>query len=93
MHLVWSPDSKYLLFADKFMRLHLVDVKSGKTRQIARSDYDDAWERWGIQDYTFLPDTTFTLQASTKYWLYADSTDPNPAHWSRWQPTTGPHIG
>ena len=28
---VWSPDSKYLVFSDKFMKLHLVDAASGKT--------------------------------------------------------------
>ncbi len=55
--LVWSPDSKKLLFADKFMNLNLIDVKSGKVRQIAQSDYDEGWERWGIQDYVWSPDS------------------------------------
>ena len=31
------------------MRLNLVDVDSGKAKEIAHSDYDDAWERWGIR--------------------------------------------
>jgi len=61
---VWSPDSESILFADKFMRLHLVDVKSGKTRQIAQSDYDDAWERWGIQDYVWSPDSRWVAYSS-----------------------------
>ena len=55
--LVWSPDSKSILFSDKFMKLHLVDVKSGKVKEIAHSDYDDAWERWGIMDYVWSPDS------------------------------------
>ncbi len=55
--LVWSPDSKYLVFADKFMRLNLIDVKSGKISQIAQSNNDEGWERWGIQDYVWSQDS------------------------------------
>ena len=55
--IVWSPDSKWLLYSDKFMDLVLVDAKSGKSTQVDHSDYDDAWERWGIQDYVFSPDS------------------------------------
>ena len=54
---VWSPDGRSILFADKFMRLHLVDVASRKVTTIAQGDYDDAWERWGILDYVWSPDS------------------------------------
>ncbi len=57
MHLVWSPDSKYLLFSDKFMRLNLVCADTGEIAVIAQGEYDDAWERWGIQDYVWSPDS------------------------------------
>lgn len=57
MALVWSPDSKYLLFADKAMRLSLHGVESGQTTLIDTGEYDDGWERWGIQDYVFSPDS------------------------------------
>ncbi len=76
MQPVWSPDSKSLLFADKFMKLHLVDAASGKVREIAHSDYDDAWERWGIQDYVWSPDsrwvayTSQTANMNEAIWLY-----------------------
>ena len=53
---VWSPDGGSLLFADKFMRLHLVDVDARATTTIAQGGFDDAWERWGIQDYVWSPD-------------------------------------
>lgn len=52
---VWSPDSRHILYGDKFLRLNLVDAKSGEVRVIARGEYDDAWERWGILDYVWSP--------------------------------------
>ena len=55
--LVWSPDSKYLLFSDKSMRLNLLDVDKKKVEVIATCNHDDAWERWGIQDYVWSPDS------------------------------------
>ena len=57
MHPVWSPDSRHLLFSDKFMRLNLVEADSGKLTVLDQADYDDAWERWGIQDYVWSPDS------------------------------------
>jgi tricorn protease len=57
MRLTWSPDSKWLLFSDKFMKLHLVDAATGKITVLDQGEYDDGWERWGIQDFTFSPDS------------------------------------
>ena len=57
MQPVWSPNSKWLIFSDKFMRLNLTDTTTGETTVIAQGDYDDAWERWGIQDYVWSPDS------------------------------------
>ncbi len=57
MQAVWSPDSKWLLHSDKFMKLNLVDVATGKTTTVAQGEYDDAWERWGIQEYVWSPDS------------------------------------
>lgn len=53
---VWSPDSKHILWGDKFMRLNMVDVATGKITVIDQGAYDDAWERWGILDYVWSPD-------------------------------------
>ena len=64
MPLVWSPDSKYLLFSDKFMNLNLIDVKAGKVSVIAHSDHDEGWERWGIQDYVWSPDSRWIVFTS-----------------------------
>ena len=57
MPLKWSPDSNHIIFSDKFMRLNLVDVDTGTLRVVDAADYDDAWERWGIQDYSWSPDS------------------------------------
>ncbi len=57
MQPVWSPDSKHLLFSDKFMRLNMVDAESGAIEVLDQGDYDDGWERWGIQDYVWSPDS------------------------------------
>ena len=57
LHLEWSPDSKHLLFSDKTMRLNLCDAQTGALSVIDRSDYDEGWERWGIQDYVWSPDS------------------------------------
>ena len=77
---MWSPDSRRIIFADKFLRLNLVDVATGKTAVIAHSDYDDAWERWGIMDYVWSPDsrwvayTTQTGNMNEEIWLYDTKT-------------------
>ncbi len=57
MRLVWSPDSKYLLFTDKFMKLNLLDVAAKTLKVVDQGEYDDGWERWGIQDYTWTSDS------------------------------------
>lgn len=54
---VWSPDSKSLLFGDIAMRLNLVDAATGKVTVVDQGQYDDGWERWGIQDYVWSPDS------------------------------------
>jgi len=58
---VWSPDSRHILFGDKFMRLNLIDVGSGALKVIDQGEYDDAWERWGILDYVWSPDSRWVV--------------------------------
>lgn len=54
---VWSPDGERILFGDKFMRLNMIDADGGKVTVIDQGEYDDAWERWGILDYVWSPDS------------------------------------
>jgi tricorn protease len=56
---VWSPDSGFVVFADKSLRLNLVEVASGEVTEVDRGLFDDAWYRWGIQDYAFSPDSSW----------------------------------
>jgi len=73
---VWSPDSKHVIFQDKYLRLNMVDVAGGEAKVIAQSAYDDAWERWGIMDYVWSPDsqwiayTSQTGNMNEAIWLY-----------------------
>jgi len=68
--LTWSPDGKYLLFSDNQMRLNLVDVAGGTLTVVDRGEVDDAWERWGIQDYVWSPDSRFIAYTKMEPSLY-----------------------
>jgi len=70
MHLAWSPDSKHLIFSDKFMRLNLVDAENGELTVIDTADYDDAWERWGIQDYVWSPNSKWIAYTKMEQSMY-----------------------
>ncbi|UCF66184.1 MAG: PD40 domain-containing protein [Acidobacteriota bacterium] len=84
MPAVWSPDSDQLLFADKFMRLQLVDVSSGRMTEIDRGEYDDGWYRWGIQDHQFSPDGRWIaytkMERSLNESLFLYDTETNTRH-------------
>lgn len=55
----FSPDGKWIAFGDKSLALNLVNVATGETHLVDRGDYDDAWYRWGIQEYSFSPDSAW----------------------------------
>src|SRR5205085_10390941 len=55
--LLWSPDSKKILWADKKMRLQVVDVASKESKQIAQG------KAWEIRDYTWSPDSKWVAYA------------------------------
>lgn len=63
MQPLWSPDSKWLLFGDKFMRLNLVDAETGEIRVVDQGEYDDGWERWGVRDYVWSSDSKWIAYA------------------------------
>ena len=67
---VWSPDGDRLLWSDKEMRLNLLTIATGETTVIDRGEVDDAWERWGIQDYAWSPDGRWVAYSKMEPSLY-----------------------
>ncbi|MBI5472596.1 MAG: PD40 domain-containing protein [Ignavibacteriae bacterium] len=53
----WSPDSKKLLWADKKLRLHYVDVESKKVTEVAQA------KAWEYSDYSWSPDSKWIAYA------------------------------
>jgi tricorn protease len=84
MQPVWSPDSQWLVFSDKFLRLNLVNAESGALTVVDQGDYDDAWERWGIQDYVWSPDSRWIaytkMEQSLTEGIFLYSMDSGTAH-------------
>jgi tricorn protease len=73
--IAWSPDAKKIMWADKKMRLHVVDVATKQTKQIAASKV------WEIRDYVWSPDSKWVAYARAeeegmpKIWLYSVDQD------------------
>ena len=42
---MWSPDSRKLAYADKDVRLRVVDVASGSSTEVDRGSVEDITER------------------------------------------------
>jgi tricorn protease len=67
----WSPDSRKLAFADKLVRLRVVDVESGRVSDVDRSDVED------ITDFSWSPDSRWLAYVKTEgtrlpgIWLHA----------------------
>jgi len=67
---VWSPDGRWLVYSDKEMKLNLVDVATGAMSVVDRGEVDDAWQRWGIQDYVWSPDSRWIAYSKMEPSLY-----------------------
>ena len=48
---LWSPDSRYLLFSDRTLKLRLTDVTTGKINDIDNATTNE------IRNYNFSPDS------------------------------------
>ncbi len=68
---VWSPDSGKLAYADKRLRLRIVDVANGSQREVDQSTFDD------LTDYVWSPDSNWLAYAKanaaglSQVWLYS----------------------
>lgn len=67
---IWSPDSKYLVYSDRNLKLWLLDVKSGKQTEVNKATMNE------IREYSFSPDSkwiTYTREGSNgllTIWVY-----------------------
>jgi tricorn protease len=67
---VWSPDSRYLIFFDRTLKLKLVDVSSGKVTDIDHATVNE------IRNYSFSPDSrwiAYTREGSNEksaVWIF-----------------------
>ncbi|MBU0487460.1 MAG: PDZ domain-containing protein [Bacteroidetes bacterium] len=56
--LIWSPDSRKLLWSDKLLRLRIVDVETAKTTTVATA------KDWEFTDYCWAPDSKWIAWVS-----------------------------
>jgi len=91
-HVIWSPDSTKILWADKKMRLFYVDIATKEARQVAQG------KRWEIHDYVWSPDSQWVAYAQPdedmmeKVWLYSlDSGKATPVT-DGWYESTRPEF-
>ncbi len=73
--IAWSPDSKKILWADKKLRLNMVDVASGEITVVRQA------EAWEMSQYVWSPDSrwiAYTLpeiKTMQRIWLYSIESD------------------
>lgn len=56
-HLLWSPDSRKILWSDKKLRLLFVDIDSGEVTQVAEA------KAWEITEFNWSPDSRWIAYA------------------------------
>ncbi|MDR1672104.1 MAG: PDZ domain-containing protein [Bacteroidales bacterium] len=82
--IIWSPDSKKILWSDKKMRLQYVDIATRKVTLVAQSP------RWEYRQFTWSPDSRWVAYAETspnrlgQIWLYNTATKQKTAVTDRW---------
>ena len=58
--ILWSPDSRKLLWSDRRQRLRFVDISTGKITDVDQSDV------WEIRDYSWSPDSKWIVYSKTE---------------------------
>ncbi len=67
----WSPDSKKILWADKSLRLHFVNVETGVITEVCKGD------KWEFSEYAWSPDSQWIVYTKpevasmSKIYLYS----------------------
>ena len=57
--IVWSPDSKKIMWSDKKLRLLYVDIDTKEVKEVEKSQY------WEINDFTWSPDSRWIVFTTT----------------------------
>jgi tricorn protease len=71
---IWSPDSKYMLYSDRTLKLWLLEVETGKLTEVDKATYNE------IRSYDFSPDSrwiTYPKEGSNEQpaiWVYEMAT-------------------
>jgi len=72
--ILWSPDSKKIMWSDKLLRLNYVDIEKKKSVMVAQA------KAWEIREYAWSPDSRWIAyskpetETMTKVYLYDSST-------------------
>lgn len=90
--IVWSPDSKKIMWSDRNFRLNYVDIDSKEVVEVAKGT---AWE---IRSYTWSPDSNWIAYAKpevegmTKIYLYSLKDKKTYEVTDGWYNSTSPHF-
>lgn len=90
--IVWSPDSKKIMWSDRNFRLNYVDIDSKEVVEVAKGT------TWEIRSYTWSPDSNWIAYAKpevegmTKIYLYSLKDKRTYEVTDGWYNSTSPHF-
>lgn len=90
--IIWSPDSKKIMWSDRNFRLNYVDIDSKEVVEVAKGT------SWEIRSYTWSPDSNWIAYAKpevegmTKIYLYSLTNKKTYDVTDGWYNSTSPHF-
>ncbi len=90
--IIWSPDSKKIMWSDRNFRLNYVDIDSKDAVEVAKGT------SWEIRSYTWSPDSNWIAYAKpevegmTKIYLYSLTNKKTYEVTDGWYNSTSPHF-
>lgn len=90
--IVWSPDSKKIMWSDRNFRLNYVDIDTKEVVEVAKGKV------WEIRSYTWSPDSNWIAYAKpevegmTKIYLYSLANKKTYEVTDGWYNSTSPHF-
>ncbi|MBM3285358.1 MAG: protease, partial [Candidatus Aminicenantes bacterium] len=89
-HLLWSPDSQKILWSDKLLRLHYVDINKKSVVEVARAEIGE------IRQYGWSPDSRWIayarpeVESQTRIYVYSLETKQTHPVTDGWYASYGP---